>query len=78
MDLSEFSEHECPWPRFGLIQINENLVITTSYISKKQMKVHKSSETHNYVTSGQVKMSVTKRVSRMRTLAVFEVKLIFD
>lgn len=42
------------------------------------MTAHKSLAAHNYVTSGWTKKPVMKRVSRIRTLAVYKVKLKFD
>lgn len=62
MNRSDFSEDESLWPRIGLVEINEYLVLSTSYLTKKQMKAHRSLEAHNYVTSGWVKKPATKLV----------------
>lgn len=73
MDLSEFSLDEDSYPRVGLVEISDYLVLSTSFISKKQMKAFRSLEAHNYVTSGCVNKPRTKCVRSNRVLAISEV-----
>lgn len=47
MDRSEFSEYENLWQSIRQLEINEYHVLRTRYVSKKQIKIHKSLEALN-------------------------------
>lgn len=66
MNPSEYPKDESLCSTIGLIEIKKNLVLTSTYISKRQRKAPMYLEAHNYGTSSLVKKLVTKHPGGIR------------
>ena len=63
------------WPLVDILDVNDYLVNTTDFITKKQMKAYKSLDAHNYLTSGFVQKPLMKISSN--NLVVIRSKALF-
>lgn len=68
VDPFELRESDCVrdinlWPRIDAADINEFLVLRTSFLTRQQLKARKGLDGHNFVTSGWVREPSVKEVS---------------
>ncbi|CAN7940649.1 unnamed protein product, partial [Ixodes hexagonus] len=61
------------WPRVEMTDIHDYLILMTSFVTRKQLKAHKSLDAHNYLTSGWVQEPSLKSVSANRVIVVSQV-----
>lgn len=66
------------WPRVEMTDIQDYLILKTSFVTRKQLKAYKSMDAHNYLTSGWVQEPSLRSVGANSVIVVSQVSQTFD